>query len=104
VSQFKFRFGKNGTKPKPVGAKIAVEADADLPEINQRPGEGMNENACASYGLGSRLRCARCGGQPRILSATGIENVTVSVACCGQQETRTIERKELTFTQYFFEE
>lgn len=103
MSRFHFK-KRDGNPPRGVKAEVKVEADGDLPDIVQRPEVGMNEEPCASYGLGSRLRCARCGGQPRIMRVDGNGPVTITASCCGQTETRTLEKKELTFTQYFFEE
>ncbi len=54
------------------------------------------------YGLGQRLECGRCGGQPIIIKAEGTGPITIDVTCCGFKETRTLTKEELTFTQVFF--
>jgi hypothetical protein len=96
-----------GGKVQMIGAHTGTKVVVRLPEsagnVYQRPEVGMNDNACAGYGLAGRLRCSKCGGTPKIVSAVGNGPVAITVSCCGGQETRTLEKSELVFTQYFFE-
>jgi hypothetical protein len=63
---------------------------------------GLNPKPMKSYSLATRLLCSRCGKIPKIVSATGIDVVTLTVECHGERETRTVEKKELVHVQEFF--
>ena len=65
---------------------------------------GMNENPMESYSIASRCVCDKCHVQPNIKSATGTAFITMTVECHGETETKTIEKKELVFTQHFFKQ
>lgn len=68
---------------------------------------GMAENPMESYSLQSRLVCAKCWVEPRILNPNKITNessmLTITVECHGKKETKMIEKSQLVFTQKFFE-
>jgi len=71
------------------------------------PLTGMADEPGQSYGIGSRLTCAKCGISPRIIKASGGVNgepVTVDVTCHGSKATRSIAKDQLVFQQYFFED
>ena len=71
--------------------------------VNMALEGGMNENACQSHSLSSRLVCAQCWCEPSIKSVSGSEVLTITASCHGKEETRTIEKSKLVFTQKFFE-
>ncbi len=48
--------------------------------------EGMNPEPAASYGIASRLICARCGIAPMIIRAEGRDPVMLDVTCHGSKE------------------
>lgn len=68
---------------------------------------GMAPNPGESYSLESRLLCARCGCNPKVLNPEKIGNssgmLSITVECHGQQETKMLEKRELVFIQKFFE-
>jgi hypothetical protein len=67
---------------------------------------GMNPEPQLSYGIASRLQCGICGSVPEIMKATGGKDgvpITVTAACCGQKETKTFTKEQLSWTQIFFE-
>jgi hypothetical protein len=64
----------------------------------------MAENPGESYSLASRLVCAKCWCEPRIVNASTIKgsDFDVTVECHGERETRHLTRSMLVFTQKFF--
>lgn len=70
------------------------------------PLTGMAEDPGKSYGIASRLTCAKCGCAPTIIKASGGvggELVALEVTCHGSKESRSIAKDQLVFQQYFFE-
>lgn len=70
---------------------------------------GMAQDPGQSYSLQSRLVCAKCWCEPRIVDPHKITNdnsgmLTITVECHGEKQTRMIERSQLTQTQKFFED
>lgn len=55
----------------------------------------------ASASVASRCVCGICGKQPAI-EVSGTDIVTITANCCGQTQTKNIEKRELLFVQRFF--
>ena len=65
---------------------------------------GMAENPMESYSIASRCICDKCHVQPKIKDASGTSMITITVSCHGETETKMIDKKEMVFTQHFFEQ
>lgn len=56
---------------------------------------GMNPAPMRSHSLASRCVCAKCGTEPSILEADGLNVVNFVVACHGEKERKTMTREEM---------
>ena len=69
---------------------------------------GMSPNPGGCSSLSSRLVCAKCWVEPKIVNpekiAASNSSFQITVECHGELETKLIERKDLVFTQRFFEQ
>lgn len=65
---------------------------------------GMSENPGEVYSIQSRLVCAKCWVEPAVVNAQNHSGMlTVTVKCHGETQTKAFDRKDLVFTQKFFE-
>jgi hypothetical protein len=67
---------------------------------------GMSENPFGCTSLQSRLLCAKCGVEPRLKNGASIEGggpYNIVVTCHGEEDSKVVERKDLVFTQTFFD-
>lgn len=65
---------------------------------------GMNPEPMQEYSIASRCVCDKCGSTPQIKSVSGEDPYRITASCCGKTETKTVQRRELTFLQRFFVE
>lgn len=63
----------------------------------------MNSQPMKSHSIASRCICAKCGKVPAV-SARGEDPISITATCHGQSETKTVSKKELVFTQRFFDD
>lgn len=65
--------------------------------------DGMAPDIGGNTALASRLVCATCWTTPKILKAHADHGqITVTVECHGQQETKILQKSDLVFTAKFF--
>jgi hypothetical protein len=64
---------------------------------------GLSENPGQVYSIASRCLCMKCGEQPQIQSVKGEDPYTIVVKCHGETESKSVTRRDLVFTQRFFD-
>lgn len=64
---------------------------------------GLSEQPGQVYSIASRCLCMKCGETPNITSVKGEDPYVITAECHGEKETKTATRRELVFTQRFFD-
>lgn len=65
---------------------------------------GMNPEPMKSHSIASRCICVKCGRTPPHVEARGSDLIQITVECHGETASKTVLKRELVFTQRFFQD